>query len=62
MENLSITEGFKKLMEGKVTVLEKVVKIGKCSGNVYVPKELIGKKVRIIINNEDISGDIQGRE
>lgn len=64
MESLKVlTEAIKTILEGKIIYIkDAIVMKGRCSGSIYVPKEFIGKKVRIFITNEnEITNISRGR-
>ena len=46
-------EFIKEIFNGSVKILEKNVKIQKCSGIIYVPKKLEGKRAIVVIPDED---------
>ena len=54
-----ITKLIEKISHHELIVMDKVVKKGKCSGYVYLPNKYAGKKITILMDNEDKSGNIQ---
>ena len=47
------TELMKKVIDGEIIMITKIVRKQLCSGVIYVPKKYIGKKATIIIKESD---------
>ena len=57
-----LIDALKALLNGDIIILERIVMKGKCSGQIYVPKEYIGRNIKIFIINENNRRDISGGE
>jgi hypothetical protein len=60
-EAKAILEILRKILNGEI--LDKIVGNQKYSGNIYVPKKYIGKRVLVfLIDNENKNGNIEGQK
>lgn len=60
MNEENLIEVLKELINGKVVILNKTVKPIGTSGHIYIPREFLGKKIKVVIINEDRRTDLSG--
>lgn len=51
---MELIEHLKQIFEGKIRILTRAVKNHGTSGAVYLPKELVNKKVEILVLDESV--------
>jgi len=54
-----LVEALKSIIQKECTIEEKIIRKAKKYGYIYFPKEFIGKKAKILIYDENTSGNIQ---
>jgi len=55
-----LVEALKSIIQKECKIEEKVIRKAKKYGYVYFPKECIGKKAKILIYDEDSTGNLSG--
>ena len=62
MEIEELIRIIKMIFKGEIRVFVKQIRTQKCSGVIYVPRNLKDKKAIVLIENEDKGANTQGAE